>query len=779
MKKTAKRKSPDKKNSKRKFQFLPFVFGLIAITGVIVYLVISSNPVKNPQAAVRDPYSWPFDKYSPWNMPLGSKASYKSTPITPAAGYWSEWEVIAMDPNAPQRQGFNRNDGYSFCDGGSAIGNFLVSDGFRTPIANTTPGSGYYLPNNSGGVLKIDKQTIQEGNYITRCTDTGQIYFGRVGGAISITGSGTNIPYGGGHGGSAMSGVGGDLRKWEVTSSGIPIRHALKITLNGRWMSKSNGGHRWPATNTDGGYDVPGGQAEYYGSWPEVNMGSLMTINSSVDINNIGLTTELGKRVAQAMQDYGAYIVDAAYGRDYQYTDPAILNIEYGSVIPSGFGADMMKLWGIFNVVTNNTESTPGGCAILDATCVRRQPYAPDFGLPIVSPTPPTATTIPILPSPSPTSAPIIGSSLEAENMVIRQGYQYPGGNVFSDATASQGKGISLLTNGYLDGQVAGSFSSIAVRARGDQCNGAPSMIVSVDGNSVLTATVPATSWTDYIASYSAGAGNHTVRVDFTNDSNPGTCDRNLRLDIVKTSTISDVDTDNDGFSDKVEAYIGTNPNLVCGVGAWPPDIDGDRAVTILDMTSVANSYQTKVGDPTYSKRYDMDASGTITILDLTIVSNYFLQKCATPQVVPMASRPDVNQFIAAVSKVIEAEIFKLNSGYVDSGKNIFSDPAASGGKGFILWSTGSAQTVTTNGFSKATLRVKADVCSGAPKLTVKIDGKILYSQDFASTAWTDVTVDFAAVAGTNHTVWVGFANDRYRAGVCDRNLRFDKVTLL
>lgn len=372
------------------------ILALLVLSGIVVYAVIYRSPARLPKAETRDALSWPFDKYSPWNMPLGSKAIYKSTPITPQAGYSSEWEVIAMDPNAPERQGYNRNDGTSLCGGGTSNGNFLVADGLRTPIANTTPGAGYYLPNNSGGVLKVDKQTVQEGNYIARCADTGQIYFGRVGGAISITGSGINIPYGGGHGGSAMSGVGGDLRKWEVTSSDTPIRHALKITLNGKWLSKANGGHRWPATNTDGGYDVVGGQAEYYGSWPEVNMGSLMAINPSLDINSIGLTTELGKRVAKAMQDYGAYVVDEAHGRDLKYTDPAILNIEYGSPIPSGFDSDMMKLWSIFNVVTNNTESTPGGCAVSDTTCVRRQPYAPDFGQTVVSPTPtPTPTPTP------------------------------------------------------------------------------------------------------------------------------------------------------------------------------------------------------------------------------------------------------------------------------------------------------------------------------------------------------------------------------------------------
>lgn len=51
MKKVAKRRSQVKKVRKSKFPFLPFVFVLIAITGVVVYLVINNNPAKTPKAA--------------------------------------------------------------------------------------------------------------------------------------------------------------------------------------------------------------------------------------------------------------------------------------------------------------------------------------------------------------------------------------------------------------------------------------------------------------------------------------------------------------------------------------------------------------------------------------------------------------------------------------------------------------------------------------------------------------------------------------------------------
>lgn len=132
-----------------------------------------------------------------------------------------------------------------------------------------------------------------------------------------------------------------------------------------------------------------------------------------------------------------------------------------------------------------------------------------------------------------------------------------------------------------------------------------------------------------------------------------------------KCDVVVNSDTDRDGFSDKVEAYIGTDPNKVCGVNAWPVDVDGDKAVSILDMTKVANSYNTKTGDAKYNKRYDMDANGAIAIEDLNIVASYFLQNCSTPVTISASARPDVNQFIPKATPVPTACTFTNSAGKV------------------------------------------------------------------------------------------------------------------
>lgn len=87
-------------------------------------------------------------------------------------------------------------------------------------------------------------------------------------------------------------------------------------------------------------------------------------------------------------------------------------------------------------------------------------------------------------------------------------------------------------------------------------------------------------------------------------------------------------DSDGDGFTDAVEAYIGTNPNAACGLNAWPPDFDNDQVVTILDLSRIAQGYNKGTGMPGYNKRLDIDASGYINIIDISLVANRYQKTC-------------------------------------------------------------------------------------------------------------------------------------------------------
>jgi hypothetical protein len=124
-------------------------------------------------------------------------------------------------------------------------------------------------------------------------------------------------------------------------------------------------------------------------------------------------------------------------------------------------------------------------------------------------------------------------ASFEAESMTVTTG------NIatFSDAAASGGKAKRYWTAGTLSKSVSigTAASGIVVRARGEQCNGAPQMSVRVDGVETGLLTVAATTtWTDYSISAALTAGTHTVDIAFPNDAYvAGSCDRNLLVDRV------------------------------------------------------------------------------------------------------------------------------------------------------------------------------------------------------------------------------------------------------
>jgi GH35 family endo-1,4-beta-xylanase len=119
---------------------------------------------------------------------------------------------------------------------------------------------------------------------------------------------------------------------------------------------------------------------------------------------------------------------------------------------------------------------------------------------------------------------------LEAESM--------SGGQVISDSTASNGRALALNSNGSASGQFTMSAANrVVIRARGSQCQGAPRMLVRLDGSLVRTAPVSFTVWNEYRAYVDVPAGSHTLAISFDNDLLSGSCDRNLFLDSISLRT--------------------------------------------------------------------------------------------------------------------------------------------------------------------------------------------------------------------------------------------------
>ncbi len=127
----------------------------------------------------------------------------------------------------------------------------------------------------------------------------------------------------------------------------------------------------------------------------------------------------------------------------------------------------------------------------------------------------------------SPAAAAPVTVEAETLSLPSGSGQVVPGGlKIWSTATAT-GSVTSRATR------------RITVRARGEQCNGAPRMIVSVDGRVALDVSVSATSWTDYAADLALADGTHTLTVRFDNDARTATCDRNLLVDRVVLTSVA------------------------------------------------------------------------------------------------------------------------------------------------------------------------------------------------------------------------------------------------
>ena len=116
----------------------------------------------------------------------------------------------------------------------------------------------------------------------------------------------------------------------------------------------------------------------------------------------------------------------------------------------------------------------------------------------------------------------------------------------------------------------------ITVRARGEQCSGAPRMIASVDGHVALDVKVGSTSWTDYAADLPLNDGSHSLSVRFDNDYLSTTCDRNLYVDRVVLTSVAARPLPGAGLY--VAPTSGLNPKIAAEpqalwFGEWSADI--------------------------------------------------------------------------------------------------------------------------------------------------------------------------------------------------------------
>ena len=118
--------------------------------------------------------------------------------------------------------------------------------------------------------------------------------------------------------------------------------------------------------------------------------------------------------------------------------------------------------------------------------------------------------------------------TIEAESLSL----DASSGRILADAAASGNKALEIWSTAAASTTtMLPTAGSVTVRARGDQCAGAPQLSASIDGGKFGTVAVAATTWTDYALPAAVTAGTHQVAISFDNDYLDSRCDRNLFLD--------------------------------------------------------------------------------------------------------------------------------------------------------------------------------------------------------------------------------------------------------
>ena len=326
----------------------------------------------------RDPWTWPYDNTSIWNMPIGSDARYVPANLPAAFATGSDDERhIRLTASDPVREIYPPSSWETRWPGDQT---FPYREGvkWRMPVPNAlivpdaAPGStpnecSSFLMPNGREVRQLEPTCrLQAGAHIVGWPQEPQDLYGQ-----GILGS---------HYGSGLATLGGSIRLGELTS-GTPLRHAIKLNVWGKYLyydQTAQLGYRWPAESHDSYAPV-----SYLGANPSLRMGALLALPPNTTPTGLGLTTVVGRTLFAAMQDYGAYIVDDSGwdAHDLSCERGVIEEVRtrYGLELGSESGAlhdDINRLVRALQIVDNNTPTTIGGGG------TPRRPLAPPLADP-------------------------------------------------------------------------------------------------------------------------------------------------------------------------------------------------------------------------------------------------------------------------------------------------------------------------------------------------------------------------------------------------------------
>jgi hypothetical protein len=296
----------------------------------------------------RNPSTWPFAASSPWNSSLGTGASYGDTACdqnvaAEGQGSTSPWinttsysmPVYWASNSDPSKTVYEGTMPNAVAPNGQSRGQYHVPNA-ATPSNGTDRDLDVIEPSN----LVSDEMWNTYNNLLF--VDTGN--FSR---HDLVNGDGFTSLGGFGPRAANASTLGGLLRTWELQAG--QIRHVLALSLS---QSRMTPAYVAPASSIDNNH------SGYTGT---IRMGQLFALPPSVDINALGLTTSIGRVVAQALKTYGAYVVDTGGGLSL-YADPGADSLVDPARKKDGSGeSDLRRIVRSLRCVTNNAPPTWGG----------------------------------------------------------------------------------------------------------------------------------------------------------------------------------------------------------------------------------------------------------------------------------------------------------------------------------------------------------------------------------------------------------------------------------
>lgn len=324
----------------------------------------------------RDPLIWPFNQTSIWNLPIGSEAQYIFANIERAEsqGMTVDEDIIVLRPDAPLTNIFINHAGWdrdkNRCNReGELLFSAPIPDDF---VVSPETWDGI-TPNSGLAVLMPDGRTIKQTQPFSRCKAQGYATSKYLFEDQDLYGDGLY----GAHGGSRLSAIGGALRVGELRPGSGHIRHALKVNLyaaKNLYYDEITEGYRWPAQSSDSYASGNYGTRRSTEVVKEVRMGALLALPINMDLDSLDFETRPARILAEAFQNYGAYIVDdtawdvyaiiTEWGPDGRFINQ--FEEDWGFSFQqehknSAWGRDMDRIFLNLYVVDNNTPSSVGG----------------------------------------------------------------------------------------------------------------------------------------------------------------------------------------------------------------------------------------------------------------------------------------------------------------------------------------------------------------------------------------------------------------------------------